>query len=502
MIGYYGNGTFSQHGGSNTLGSTALPENLYIGYFDGSHGLYTMDAASGNPTLTVTGSEYLGTTNAVGYGGTTGTFNQSAGTHTVGGSLVIGNGIGSTGVFYLSGTASLSVTGPEDVGNLGLGEFYQSGGSNQAASLSVDPNSLGLGDFYTMSGGALGVTTLTNHGSFGQDAGYVSAGSIVNSGFFSSGGSAILAVTSSFTNTGTVQLSGVQSWTAGSSFNNSGGTALFASDAGSATNETLNVSVNQGTVVFAVTQHLASLSIATGAAAVLTGGGNGDRTIVFTPSLSDLGTLDLNGNDLDIQNGGTAELAIVSSLIQSGYNNGTWTGAGITSSAAANDTTHLTAVGVILNTINGSSPIYTTFDGATVGLNDVLVKQTYYGDANLDGVVDASDYSRIDNGYLTHATGWFNGDFNYDGVINGSDYTLIDNTFNMQGARMDSTVAAASQTAEIAATAVPEPATIGLAVIAAAGMLRRRRGLYGITQNSARSSCVNKPTVPQHRKSQ
>ena len=30
-------------------------------------------------------------------------------------------------------------------------------------------------------------------------------------------------------------------------------------------------------------------------------------------------------------------------------------------------------------------------------MNDVLVKYTYYGDANLDGKVDGSDYSRIDS---------------------------------------------------------------------------------------------------------
>ena len=30
-------------------------------------------------------------------------------------------------------------------------------------------------------------------------------------------------------------------------------------------------------------------------------------------------------------------------------------------------------------------------------------------------------------------TGWFNGDFNYDCVMNASDYTLIDNACNTQG---------------------------------------------------------------------
>jgi hypothetical protein len=80
-----------------------------------------------------------------------------------------------------------------------------------------------------------------------------------------------------------------------------------------------------------------------------------------------------------------------------------------------------------------SSTGLSTFDGLTVTGTDVLMKFTYYGDANLDGKVDGSDYSKIDNGYLTHGTGWSNGDFNYDGVVNGSDYTLIDNAFNTQG---------------------------------------------------------------------
>jgi hypothetical protein len=133
---------------------------------------------------------------------------------------------------------------------------------------------------------------------------------------------------------------------------------------------------------------------------------------------------------------------------------------------------------VILNTTTGSTPIYTSLDGSAVAVNDVLVKFTYYGDANLDGKVDGSDYSRIDNGALNHLTGWFNGDFNYDGMINGSDYTLIDNAFNTQGAQLASELA--SPTAQIAgaagigSSAVPEPATLGLLGIGAIGLLSRR----------------------------
>jgi hypothetical protein len=133
---------------------------------------------------------------------------------------------------------------------------------------------------------------------------------------------------------------------------------------------------------------------------------------------------------------------------------------------------------------NGSgTPLYgsggtiaPTFDGATPAVGDLLVKLTYYGDTNLDGVVDGSDYTRIDNGSLNHLTGWSNGDFNYDGVVNGSDYTLIDNAFNMQGASLTSEIAApTAQVAGGGVSAVPEPTSIALLGMTAVGLLGRRR---------------------------
>jgi hypothetical protein len=112
----------------------------------------------------------------------------------------------------------------------------------------------------------------------------------------------------------------------------------------------------------------------------------------------------------------------------------------------------------------------------------VLVKYTYYGDTNLDGKVDGSDYSRIDASYAAETpghpiSGWLSGDFNYDDVVDGSDYTLIDNTFNIEGAQLTATIASiASPTAQIASTAaVPEPAAMSMLGITALGLLRRRR---------------------------
>ena len=143
------------------------------------------------------------------------------------------------------------------------------------------------------------------------------------------------------------------------------------------------------------------------------------------------GTLDLAGNDLIVRGGG---LATVSSLATSGFANGLWTGPGLANAAAATDARHRMALGVIQNlAADGMSPLYTSFDGQSVAATDVLVRSTYYGDLNLDGMVNAADYTRLDVGYVGHLTGWASGDVNYDGVVDGTDYTLIDNTFNTQG---------------------------------------------------------------------
>lgn len=203
--------------------------------------------------------------------------------------------------------------------------------------------------------------------------------------------------------------------------------------------------------------HVGSLNLSGGGSLSL---GQSSGAILLTSGLSIDSTskLDLGNGYLDVVNG---NLATVTSLIARGYDGGVWNGMGITSSSAAADSRHLTSLGVISNDIAGA-PLYSTFDGAAVSLSDVLVRYTYVGDANLDGKVDASDYSLIDSATLSHLAGtWFNGDFNYDGVINGSDYTLIDNAFNLQGA-------AFAPAAEVAAPVARAPAMQVLAAAQAA----------------------------------
>ncbi len=247
--------------------------------------------------------------------------------------------------------------------------------------------------------------------------------------------------------------------------------------------------VNGGTVELAVSGALpvgTALTIAAGASVVMD---NNTGLLTLTSLNLDpprsgaaVGKLDLGNNGLVLHNG---NLATITADIASGANQLGWNGStGITSSSAEFSPSHLTSLGIVLNVSGQGNAVYSsTFDGTT-GLNltasDVLVRFTYVGDANLDGHVDGSDYSLIDNGMLQHRTGWQNGDFNYDGTIDGSDYTLIDNAFNTQGASFSSGIANpdVAITSQIAAeNSVPEPAGLGLiASIAALLTVRGKRG--------------------------
>jgi hypothetical protein len=70
--------------------------------------------------------------------------------------------------------------------------------------------------------------------------------------------------------------------------------------------------------------------------------------------------------------------------------------------------------------------------GSTIANTDTLIKFTFHGDSDFNGVVNFDDYSRIDSAFNVN-TGWFNGDFDYNGVVNFDDYHLIDQAFLQQG---------------------------------------------------------------------
>ena len=94
---------------------------------------------------------------------------------------------------------------------------------------------------------------------------------------------------------------------------------------------------------------------------------------------------------------------------------------------------------------------------------DTLVKYTYHGDTDFNGIVNFDDYARVDAGFNNNQTGWLNGDFDLNGVVNFDDYALIDLAFNTQCAPL--------------LRAVPEPGAplVLIATAMCARHLRRRQ---------------------------
>ena len=118
MIGQLGVGMINQSGGSNTITG---PSGLILGQNIGATGTYLL---SGTGTLAVpNGCEDVGV-NGVGI------FNQSGGTNTIGTTLFLGFNAGATGTYNLSGTGSLSESSYFFDGFEGVGIFNQTGGTN------------------------------------------------------------------------------------------------------------------------------------------------------------------------------------------------------------------------------------------------------------------------------------------------------------------------------------------------------------------------------------
>jgi hypothetical protein len=173
--------------------------------------------------------------------------------------------------------------------------------------------------------------------------------------------------------------------------------------------------------------------------------------------------------------------------VKSGYNGGSWNGNGISSSLAA--VTPHRGVGYAL----ASSLGVTSFAGEGVAPNDILIRYTLTGDADLDGDADGVDIGKWAVNFTGELGGgagstkvWSQGDWDYDGDVDGVDAGLWAQAFTgeLGGAGLASVVVndpslsreAAQILAGLGITVVPEP--IALAPLLAApalGLNRRRR---------------------------
>jgi hypothetical protein len=149
-------------------------------------------------------------------------------------------------------------------------------------------------------------------------------------------------------------------------------------------------------------------------------------------------TLDIGNNALVIDYAGTSPVATVRQRIVSGRGTtglgATWTGAGITSSAAAQANAtepESRSVGYAENSALPLGP-YTTFRGQVVDATSVLIAYTRTADANLDGLVNDDDVTLLGASYAPGTSNdvWALGDFEYNGFIDDDDVTLLGAFYN------------------------------------------------------------------------
>jgi hypothetical protein len=196
-----------------------------------------------------------------------------------------------------------------------------------------------------------------------------------------------------------------------------------------------------------------ALTINGGAVGIAADGTRAGLSVVGALNIAAGQALDLADNSLVIDYTGGSPLASVRALLASGYARGRWDSTGIRSSAAQGGS-RATALGYAEASALGINQ----FMGEPVDGTAVLIKYTWYGDANLDGKVDAADLALMS---LT-GTDWSRGDFNFDGAVTPEDYALF-------------TLGASLQTSVLGVPPTPEPGTAGVAVLTTMAWRARRR---------------------------
>jgi hypothetical protein len=211
-----------------------------------------------------------------------------------------------------------------------------------------------------------------------------------------------------------------------------GGTRTFSNDLGNATSSSVAVSVASGAIAqFAVTQHLASLNIASGGTVdMLPYGGQA----LDTNTLYVGGVLDLANNDLLVNTPSSADMTTLQEQVATGYN---YVSSNTSSSPSPGTIFSSTAAaeGRAVGVAPEADISLATLDGQTVPSTALVARFTAPGDLNLDGTVNSADLGIL----LTHynaTTGtappaYYDGDMNYDGVVNYGDFGFLLTHYNL-----------------------------------------------------------------------
>ncbi len=229
-----------------------------------------------------------------------------------------------------------------------------------------------------------------------------------------------------------------------------------------------------------------SLSINSGAVVIAAASSEPGTSVLSTLSIAGdvapTATFDLTDNAAIVDYTGTSPAATVRAQILAGRGGPglgqDWDGMGITSSAAAAAVAAEPESRSVGYAENATMPLgaLATFAGQPVDDTSVLMAFTRTADANLDGVVNDDDVTIVG---ATYAPGvpqphWALGDFDYNGFVDDDDVTLL-------GAFYDPSAAPIGVVPPVATnqvSAVPEPASLVLAISAAIGigLLMAHRG--------------------------
>jgi autotransporter-associated beta strand protein len=193
----------------------------------------------------------------------------------------------------------------------------------------------------------------------------------------------------------------------------------------------------------------------------------GSSNIVLSSlSIANNGTLNIGNNRILVSyTAGHDPIASIAQWIANGFNGSG--GPEIISSDIATDDS-ATGLSYGIGYADGA-------DGLVGGLpsGEIEIMYTLLGDANLDGTVNAEDYTPFSHNLGQSGMYWDDGDFNYDGTVNSEDYTPFSHNLGQSA----SLAAAAGdlQLANFSMVSVPEPASTGLLLLTFSSILTKRR---------------------------
>jgi probable HAF family extracellular repeat protein len=208
--------------------------------------------------------------------------------------------------------------------------------------------------------------------------------------------------------------------------------------------------------------------------------GSASPTSIDTLTIVGSGKFDLTDSSVLLNHPTAAEKASLVAAVAASYDGGRWTGS-VTTSVAAQDTPGRTTLAAVDNAVAG----LTTLRGQPVSQDAFILTYALYGDANLDGRVDADDYALLDRSFAKSLPDahWTDGDFNYDGVVDAADYLLIDTTYLLtHPASPDFLSQRQAQFGpayvQSLLTSIPEPTSFAACGLAAFLVTRRRRARH------------------------